>query len=58
MSLKELITKSYSKEVYLDTKKVQQKIPQNAIAKSKNQMVFLYKCLSSNVTPDRFVKTT
>ena len=52
MSLKELITKSYSKEVYLDTKKVQQKIPQNAIAKSKNQMVFLYKCLSSNVTPD------
>ena len=61
MSLKEFITTSCGKEIYLDTKKLQQEKIRNA--RAKNQMVFLYKCLSNNVTPKSFrlrapIKTT
>ena len=61
MSLKEFITTSYDKEIYLYTKKLQQEKIRNA--RAKNQMVFLYKCLSNNVTPKSFrlrapIKTT
>ena len=52
MSLKEFITTSYDKEIYLDTKKLQQEKIRNGEA--KNQMVFLYKFLSNNVTPKSF----
>ena len=52
MSLKQLITTSYGKEIYLETKKLQQEKIRNA--RAKNQMVFLYKCLSNNVTPKSF----
>ena len=61
MSLKEFITTSYGKEIYLYTKKLQQEKIRNA--RAKNQMAFLYKCLSNNVTPKSFrlrapIKTT
>ena len=61
MSLKEFIAISYGKEIYLDTKKLQQEKMRNA--RAKNQMVFLYKYLSNNVTPKSFrlrapIKTT
>ena len=61
MSLKEFITTSYGKEIYLYTKKLQQEKIRNA--RAKNQMVFLYKCLPNNVTPKSFrirapIKTT
>ena len=52
MSLKEFITTSYGKEIYLDTKKLQLEKIRNA--KAKNQMIFLFKCLSNNVTPKSF----
>ena len=52
MSLKEFITRSYGKEIYLYTKKLQQEKIRNA--RAKHQMVFLYKCLSNNVTPKSF----
>ena len=54
MSLKEFITTSYGKEIYLYTKKLQQEKIRNA--RAKNQMAFLYKCLSNNVTPKSFRK--
>ena len=52
---------SYGKEIYLYTKKLQQEKIWNA--RAKNQMVFLYECLSNNVTPKSFrlrapIKTT
>ena len=61
MSLKEFITASYGKEIYLYTKKLQQEKIQNS--RTKNQMVFLYKCLSNNVITKSFrlcgpIKTT
>ena len=61
MSLKEFINTSYGKEIYLYTKNLQQEKIRNARAKS--QIVFLYKCLSNNVTPKSFqlrahIKTT
>ena len=51
----------YGKEIYLYTKKLQQEKIRNA--RAKNQMVFLHKCLSNNVTPKSFqlrapIKTT
>ena len=51
----------YRKEIYLYTKKLQQEKIRNA--RAKNQMVFLHKCLSNNVTPKSFqlrapIKTT
>ena len=52
MSLKEFITPSYGKEIYLYTKKLQQEKIRNA--RAKHQMVFLYKCLSNNVTRKSF----
>ena len=52
MPLKEFITTSYGKEIYLDTKKLQQEKIQNG--RAKNQMVFLYKYLSNNVTSKSF----
>ena len=52
MSLKEFITTYYSKEIYLGTKKLQQEMIRNA--RSKTQMIFLYKCLSKKVTPKSF----
>ena len=61
MSLKECITTSYGKEIYLCAKKLQQEKIRNE--RAKNQMVCLYKCLSNNVTPKSFrlrapIKTT
>ena len=61
MSLKECITTSYGKEIYLCAKKLQQEKTRNE--RAKNQMVCLYKCLSNNVTPKSFrlrapIKTT
>ena len=52
---------SHRKEIYLDTKKLQQKKIRNE--RAENQMLFLYKCLSNNVTPKSFrlrapIKTT
>ena len=52
MSLKEFITPSYGKEIYLYTKKLQQEKIRNA--RAKHQMVFLYKCLSNSVTRKSF----
>ena len=46
MSLKEFIATFYGKEIYLDKKKLQQEKIRNA--RAKNQMVFLYKCLSNH----------
>ena len=52
MLLKEFITTSCGKQIYLYTKKLQQEKIQNA--RAKNQIVFLYKCLSNNVTQKSF----
>ena len=52
MYLKEFIMTSYSKEIHLGIKKLQQEKIRDA--RVENQMVFLYKCLSNNVTPKSF----
>ena len=56
-----LVATSYGKEIYLDTKKLQEEEIQNA--RAKNQITFLYKCMSNNVTPNSLwlrapIKTT
>ncbi|XP_065675527.1 uncharacterized protein LOC136091746 [Hydra vulgaris] len=56
MTFKDYIITFYGKKIYDDTKKLQDLKIRNA--NSKNQLVFLQKCLSNNITPKSFkVKT-
>ena len=52
MSLKELIYNSYGKEIYKTTRELQRKKIKAAV--SKNQLIFLEKCLTHDVTPKSF----
>ena len=49
MTLKQLITNSYSKEIYNTTEKFQEQKIKNAI--SKNQLIFLQRCVSNHIFP-------
>ena len=51
MSLKDLIYNSYGKEIYKTTRELQRKKIKAAI--SKNQLIFLEKCLTYDVPRSR-----
>ena len=52
MSLKELICGSYGEEIYKITRELQHKKIKAAV--SKNQLIFLEKCLTHDVTQKSF----
>ena len=52
MSLKEVICNSYGEEIYKTTRELQRKKIKAAV--SKNQIIFLEKCLAHDVTPKSF----
>ena len=52
MSLKELICNSYGEEIYKTTRELQRK--NIKVAVSKNQLIFLEKCLIYDITPKSF----